>query len=173
MDIAGLRDGRREPLSRPSTRHGKPVRTLTLGALRGVPAEGVGRDASASSAGESFPLLDTPMQKLMRMRPPTVGLSGLRQLPGSEVGKTERITMSSPRKPRGHAAKSSHSAQRQSVETRHPASRKIRLSAFSYADTTLLMSAISLMVQPRWVPTTAATAAAFLAAISSLSTSRM
>jgi hypothetical protein len=44
LDIADLRDGRREPLSQPQTRHGKPVRTLALGALRGVPAEGVGRD---------------------------------------------------------------------------------------------------------------------------------
>ena len=34
----GLRDGRRRPLLQPSTRHGNPVRALTLGALRGVPA---------------------------------------------------------------------------------------------------------------------------------------
>jgi hypothetical protein len=30
LDIAILRDGRRKPLSRSSTRHGKPVHTLTL-----------------------------------------------------------------------------------------------------------------------------------------------
>jgi hypothetical protein len=35
LDIADLRDGRREPLSRLPTRHGRPGRTLTLGALRG------------------------------------------------------------------------------------------------------------------------------------------
>jgi hypothetical protein len=35
LDIADLRDGRRRPLLQPSTRHGNPVRTLTLGALRG------------------------------------------------------------------------------------------------------------------------------------------
>ncbi|HZZ24465.1 MAG TPA: helix-turn-helix domain-containing protein [Roseiarcus sp.] len=33
LDIADLREGRQEPLSQPSTRHAKPVRTLTLGAL--------------------------------------------------------------------------------------------------------------------------------------------
>ena len=56
-----LRDGRRKPLLQPSTRHGKPVRTLTLkGALRGLPAEGVGRDIG-SSAGEGFPLKVSPV----------------------------------------------------------------------------------------------------------------
>ncbi len=37
------------------TRHEKSLRTLTLGAVRGAPAEGVGRD-QASAAGEGFPL---------------------------------------------------------------------------------------------------------------------
>ena len=57
LDIADLRDGRRRPLLQPSTRHGNPVRTLTLkGALRGAgPAEGGGRDPG-SAAGEGFPL---------------------------------------------------------------------------------------------------------------------
>jgi hypothetical protein len=41
FNIADLRDGRLPSLSRQlSTRHGQPVRTLTLGALRGAPAEG-------------------------------------------------------------------------------------------------------------------------------------
>lgn len=37
------------------TRHENSLRTLTLGALRGSPAEGVGRDQD-SAAGEGFPL---------------------------------------------------------------------------------------------------------------------
>jgi hypothetical protein len=42
LDIADLRDGRLPSLSRqPSTRHGQPVRTLTLEALRGGADGGV------------------------------------------------------------------------------------------------------------------------------------
>src|SRR5487761_927296 len=55
LDIADLRDGRREPLSQPSTRHGNPVRTLPLGALRGIPAEGVGRDHKLGRRGRPSP----------------------------------------------------------------------------------------------------------------------
>src|SRR6185437_1714240 len=54
LDIADLRDGGRKPLSQPSTRHGNPVRTLPLGALRGVPAEG-SAETTGSAAGEGFP----------------------------------------------------------------------------------------------------------------------
>jgi hypothetical protein len=55
LDIADLRDGRLPSLSRqPSTRHGKPVRTLTLGALRGVPAEGGLPATEAQARGKAF-----------------------------------------------------------------------------------------------------------------------
>ena len=67
-----LHDGRREPLSQPSTRHGRSVRTLALGALRGVPAEGVGRDRG-SAAGEGFPRSIDPSWRPEPRR--TVGLS--------------------------------------------------------------------------------------------------
>lgn len=45
----------REPFSRPPTRHGESRHPLPLGALRGVPAEGAGRDESLA-AKEDFPL---------------------------------------------------------------------------------------------------------------------
>jgi hypothetical protein len=56
FDIADLRDGRQETLSQPLTRHGKAgPHSHSEGALRGLPAEGVGRDIG-SAAGEGFPL---------------------------------------------------------------------------------------------------------------------
>ena len=46
--------------SRHSTRHGNPVRTLTLtGRCGGVPAEGVGRDLGSAAGAEVFPSRST------------------------------------------------------------------------------------------------------------------
>ncbi|OYR30418.1 hypothetical protein CES86_1742 [Brucella lupini] len=51
-----LRDGCRKPLFQPSTRHGKPVRTLTLrGALRGLTADGGGVGNAHADQGEGLP----------------------------------------------------------------------------------------------------------------------
>lgn len=52
-----LRDGRRKPLFQSSTRHGKPVRTLTLkGALRGLPADGGASAMPVPTRGKAFPI---------------------------------------------------------------------------------------------------------------------
>ncbi|AGK59805.1 hypothetical protein HYPDE_40683 [Hyphomicrobium denitrificans 1NES1] len=58
LDIADLRDGRWKPLSQPSTRHENPVCTLTLGALRGVPAEGGVPATAAPVRGKAFTQLE-------------------------------------------------------------------------------------------------------------------
>ena len=67
LDIAGLRDGRPEPLSQPSTRHGRPVRTLTLGAMRGVPAEGVGQDDRFGRSGRPSPANGRLVEEAVRL----------------------------------------------------------------------------------------------------------
>jgi hypothetical protein len=57
LDIADLGDGRREPLSRPPTRHGRPGLSLTLGGVAGgSPQKGSDETPTGSSAGEDFPL---------------------------------------------------------------------------------------------------------------------
>ena len=75
-DIASLRDGRREPLSRLQTRHGRPGLTLTLKRVTQIPMDehiqpqpfrrgrcgvspqkGSDETAVGSAAGEGFPLL--------------------------------------------------------------------------------------------------------------------
>ena len=56
LDIADLRDGRRKPLSQPSTRHGTAgLHSHSRGALRGSPLD-TGRQRQSSAAGEGFPL---------------------------------------------------------------------------------------------------------------------
>jgi len=54
LDIADLRDGRREPLSQPSTRHGNPS-ALSLSGRCGVSPQKGSAETLGSAAGEGFP----------------------------------------------------------------------------------------------------------------------
>ena len=67
LDIASFRDGCREPHSQPLTHHGKPVRTLTLGAMRGVPAEGVGQDDRLGRRGRPSPANGRLVEEAVRL----------------------------------------------------------------------------------------------------------
>jgi hypothetical protein len=53
--LAELRDGRREPLSRPSTRHGKPGPPLTLGGVAGLPGRRLCAGDRGARQGKAFP----------------------------------------------------------------------------------------------------------------------
>jgi len=56
LNIAVLRDGCRRPLLKLSTRHGNPVRTLTLkGVLRGRSPQKGAAEIMARPQGKAFP----------------------------------------------------------------------------------------------------------------------
>ena len=78
--------------SRPSSRHSDSHRPLPLGALRGVPAEGVGRDQQTRQQGKVFPCWSC----VCGMPGAAAALSGASRMVEAARGKVYKRSMPKP-----------------------------------------------------------------------------